>query len=122
MKELPRISHQENPPMDDCLLVMCATGTRENAEAIAGALVERREAACVQLFPIDSYYRWNGAVQHDSEVMLHIKTTRARLAEVKATIARLHGYDLPEVAALPIVDGTPAYFDWIRMSVAPDPA
>jgi len=104
--------------MTDCLTVMCAASADDEAATIARALIEQREAACVQLFPIESFYRWDDATQQNRELMLLIKTTRSRLMAVKETIGRLHRYELPEISALPIVDGTPDYLDWIRSSVA----
>lgn len=104
------------------MVVACAAGTRENAAAIAAALVEGRIAACVQIFPIESVYRWDGAVRHEPELMLHAKTTRARFPDAAALIGRLHAYDLPEIVALPIVDASPDYLRWIEEAVRADGA
>ena len=97
---------------------MCAVGSRDEAEAIATALVDARLAACVQLMPVDSVYRWEGAVERASEVMLHAKTTQARLAEAEALIKARHSYAVPEVIAVPIVAGSTDYLGWIEASTS----
>ena len=102
---------------DDAIVVMCAAASREEAAVIAQALVEGRLAACVQAMPIESWYRWNGAVQHEPEVMLHIKTVRARFAPLCEAIEALHSYDVPEIVAVPITDISPRYLAWLREAV-----
>lgn len=103
---------------NELILVQCAVGSRDNAAAIARALVERRLAACVQMTPIESWYRWEGAVQHEPELMLTIKTVRARFDALCAAVTALHDYELPEIVAVPITDALPAYADWVREAVA----
>ncbi|MCT8001790.1 divalent-cation tolerance protein CutA [Sphingomonas sanguinis] len=102
---------------DEAIVVMCAAASRDEAVAIAKALVERRLAACVQTMPIESWYRWNGAVQHDPEVMLHIKTMRTCFPALCEAIAALHSYDVPEIVAVPIVEASPPYLEWLREAV-----
>ncbi len=103
-------------------MISCATGSRESADAIATALVERRFAACVQIVPIASVYRWHGAVQSDAELLLQIKTAAHRIADVQRCIEELHPYDLPEITAVGLSGGSAAYLAWIDESVAPEPA
>jgi periplasmic divalent cation tolerance protein len=100
------------------VLVSCSAGTPENAEQIALALVEARLAACVQIAPIASYYRWKGAVRNDREQLLLIKTSAARAAEVEALIKRLHPYELPEITVVEIAGGSAEYLGWIAESTA----
>ena len=102
---------------DQALVVMCAVGSRDEAAGIAHALIEQRLAACVQMTPVESWYRWDGAVQHEPEAVLHIKTMRSRFAQLCETIEALHSYDVPEIVALPITDASPRYLDWVRQSV-----
>ncbi|MDQ1158626.1 periplasmic divalent cation tolerance protein [Sphingomonas sp. SORGH_AS 950] len=99
------------------IVVMCTVGGRDEAAAIARMLVENRLAACVQAMPIESWYRWDGAVQNDSEVMLHIKTVKSRFAALCEAIEALHSYDVPEILALPVTDVSPRYLDWMRDAV-----
>ncbi|MFN3775149.1 divalent-cation tolerance protein CutA [Sphingomonas sp. Sph1(2015)] len=101
----------------EAIVVMCAVGSRDEAAGIARALVEQRLAACVQMMPVESWYRWDGAVQHEPEVMLHIKTIRSRFARLCEAIEALHSYDVPEIVALPITEASPRYLEWVRQSV-----
>lgn len=103
--------------MTAVVTMLCAAADREEAARLARALVEQRLAACVQALPIDSWYRWDGAVQQAAEVLLLIKTTRDRADAVTARLAELHSYDLPEIIMLPVEGGLPAYLDWVAASV-----
>ncbi len=100
-----------------CILVACAAGDIAAARQIATALVSERLAACVQMLPIESVYRWEGAIQQEPEVLLHIKTTMGRYKAVEALIKRLHSYELPEISVTPIVGGSEEYLHWIVESV-----
>ena len=85
------------------------------AERLARALVDERLAACVNIVPgVRSFYRWEGAVQDDAELLLVAKTQASRGAALAARVKELHPYDLPEVLELPAVGGSDAYLDWIR--------
>lgn len=87
--------------------------------ALAGALVEEGLAACVNLVPgVRSIYRWEGAVQDDTEVLLIAKTREALLPALTARVEALHPYDVPEVIALPIAGGSAAYLAWLRAASA----
>jgi periplasmic divalent cation tolerance protein len=104
--------------MTDKKIVLTTAGTREEAEKIARALVERRLAACVNLLgPIDSVYRWKGALLSAQEWLLLVKTTAAAFDQVHAAIQELHSYELPECIVLPIEGGSPAYLAWIGENV-----
>ncbi len=106
-------------PGADFILVSCAAGSRENANEIASALVSERLAACVHVLPIESHYRWKGDVCREPEFLLQAKTTADRLAAIEALIKRLHTYELPEIAAVPIQGGSAEYLAWIAESVSP---
>jgi len=100
--------------MEQALLVMTNLADVASAQTLAHALVGRRLAACVNLLPaVQSIYRWNGAVEEAAEVTLLIKTTAARYAELEQAIRALHPYELPEVIAVPVSAGLPAYLVWI---------
>ena len=96
------------------VMIMTTTGSREEAEKLAGALVTERLAACVQLLPITSYFRWEGQVQHDDEVLLLVKTRKILYSRTEERIRSLHSYDTPEVIATPIAGGSRQYFTWIE--------
>ena len=100
--------------MIDARVVLSTCGSPEEAERVARALVETGAAACVNIVPaIRSIYRWKGAVEDASEVLLIIKTRVERIAEVEATIRRTHSYEVPEIVVLPVESGLPAYLRWI---------
>lgn len=88
-------------------------GSRDEARRIADALVEHRLAACVQQLPIQSTYRWEGAIQHDDEVLLLVKTIGARVDAARSMVLELHSYDVPAVTVVPIVDGSSEYLAWL---------
>ncbi|MGB7755688.1 MAG: divalent-cation tolerance protein CutA [Salinisphaera sp.] len=95
-------------------VVYVTTPDVETARAIAAALVEHHEAACVNIVSgVESVYRWQGKVEIDAEWLLVIKTRAGRLAEIDARLAALHPDDVPERIALPIVNGAPAYMNWL---------
>ncbi len=99
----------------DCLLVVTNLPDRESAEKLAALLIERRLAACVNILaPCSSVYRWQGEIQHDEEHPLLIKTAQDRYAELEASIRANHPYELPEIIAVPVVHGLPAYLQWIE--------
>ncbi len=96
------------------LLVIANCPDEAYANQIALAVVEAGLAACVNLLPrVQSVYRWQGAIESASEVPLLIKTTAGRYGELEAAIRALHPYDVPEIIALPIAQGLPAYLDWL---------
>jgi periplasmic divalent cation tolerance protein len=99
--------------MSDHVEIQITCGSQDEADRIAAALVDGRLAACVQRLPIRSTYRWEGAVQHDDEVLLLVKTVAARFDDVAATVRELHSYDVPAITAVPIVRGTDDYLAWI---------
>jgi periplasmic divalent cation tolerance protein len=96
------------------LLVLTNLPDRAAAERLAGALVEQRVAACVNILaPCKSVYRWKDAVQHDDEHPVLIKTTAERYAALEAAIRAVHPYELPEIIAVPVERGLPAYLAWV---------
>ena len=85
------------------------------AKSLARGLVEQGLAACVNIMaPAASVYRWQGRVEHAVEIPLLIKTTQARYPEVEQAILQQHPYDVPEIVAVPIGIGLPAYLTWLR--------
>ncbi|HUI21160.1 MAG TPA: divalent-cation tolerance protein CutA [Methylocella sp.] len=94
-------------------IVVTTCADKANAELIAMSLVEKSLAACVQMFPIASVYRWEGAVQKADEWMLLCKTKTADYAKVEAAIRAIHPYSNPEIVEIAIERGAQAYLDWI---------
>ena len=102
------------------LIVITNAPDRDVALRIAHALVERKLAACVNILAeCISVYRWNDQLETATEVPLLIKTRAAIYDEVEAAIRSLHPYELPEIVAVPITDGSAAYLDWIIAETAP---
>lgn len=100
--------------IDNVLIVLTNCPDAEVADRIARTLVEQKLAACVNRMPaVDSVYRWQGAVERAVEVPLLIKSTRERLPEVQEVIRALHPYEVPEILAIPVVAGLPAYLRWV---------
>jgi periplasmic divalent cation tolerance protein len=96
------------------LLVLTNLPDRAAAERLADLLIEKRVAACVNvLAPCRSVYRWKGAVQHDEEHPMLIKTTSERYPEMEKVLRAGHPYELPEIIAVPIERGLPAYLEWV---------
>ena len=102
----------------DLQLGFCTCPNEEIAGKIADKLVADQLAACVNIVPgITSVYRWQGAVEHGQEVLLIIKTSETVWPRLEQCIQALHPYELPEVLAVPITGGLPAYLDWVTNSV-----
>lgn len=100
---------------DAVQVVLVTAPDAETGAALGRALVAERLVACVNLVPgVRSIYRWEGRVEEDGEVLLVIKTRADRLAALRERVVALHPYDVPEVVALPVVGGSPAYLDWVR--------
>ena len=96
------------------LLVLTNLPDRAAAERLADSLVEKRLAACVNILaPCRSVYRWKDAVQRDEEHPVLIKTTAECYPALEAAIRAGHPYELPEIIAVPVERGLPAYLDWI---------
>ncbi|HEY6943218.1 divalent-cation tolerance protein CutA [Dokdonella sp.] len=101
------------------IVIHCSCPDAASAARIARALVDERLAACVQVLPgMTSTYRWHGEVHVDTEVLLLIKTVAARLDALKARIAALHPYEVPELLAFEAVDGAPGYLGWLEQACA----
>ncbi len=100
--------------MTDKIVVLSTCESEEKAGKLARSLVEARLAACVNIVPnVRSIYRWKDEVEEAKEFLLVVKTGRALLDEVRATIERIHSYEVPEIIAVPIVDGSATYLDWL---------
>lgn len=105
--------------MTDKIVVLCTCASAEEAAKIARALVEKKMAACVNVMAsIRSIYRWKDAIEDQQESLLVIKSSRALFNELRAEIEKLHSYEVPEVIAVPIVDGSEGYLEWLDRELA----
>ena len=106
--------------MTDKIVVLTTCSSDEEAARVARHLVERRLAACVNLVSgVRSVYHWQGKIDESGEVLLVIKSSRALLPELKEALAAAHSYEVPEVIALPVVDGSAAYLAWMERELKP---
>ena len=102
----------------DVVIVLTTWPADRDAAPLAQALVAERLAACVNvLAEMESTYSWKGSIEQDRERQVIIKTTAARVDAVKARIAALHPYEVPELLVIPVSDGGDAYLKWVRQSV-----
>ena len=105
--------------MTDKIVVLSTCASPMEAQRVARALVEKRLAACVNVMPgVQSVYHWKEAVEESEEVLLVIKSSRALFSQLRGEIERLHSYELPEVIAIPIVDGSEGYLTWLDRELA----
>lgn len=98
-------------------VVLTTVGSREEGDRIATALITEGLAACVNLLPIQSLYRWQGKICKDEEIQLIIKTDLNRFDALQSRLMELHSYDLPELIALPIIQGSEAYLHWMHSQI-----
>jgi periplasmic divalent cation tolerance protein len=92
----------------------------EHAASLARALVDEGLAACVNIVPgVTSIYRWQGQVHEDTEVLCLIKTRPEVFERARARILELHPYEVPEILAFAVDDGSAAYLDWLRRATSP---
>lgn len=103
----------------DEIVVLTTVADAELGRRIAAALVEAGEAACVNIIPgIRSIYRWEGKVCDEGEFLLVIKTVAERFEAVRSRIRDLHSYEVPEIIAIPVRAGDPAYLGWLSSQVS----
>ncbi|XZG69570.1 divalent-cation tolerance protein CutA [Chitinibacteraceae bacterium HSL-7] len=102
----------------DVWMVMCNCPDESTARQLAEGLVSARLAACVnQMAPVRSVYHWEGQIETATEVPLLIKTTSRQYAELETWLVAAHPYDVPEIVAVPLISGLPAYLQWVRTTI-----
>ena len=103
--------------MADALELHVTMPDKERAASLARALVDEGLAACVNIVPgVKSIYQWEGRLQEDEEVLCLIKTRPAVFDRARARILELHPYEVPEILAFAVDNGSPAYLDWLKKS------
>jgi periplasmic divalent cation tolerance protein len=101
----------------DAIVVFITTSNGEEATRLADMLVGAHLAACVQILPeMESVYRWQGKIERQSEILLLVKTTRAKFADLEREVRALHSYDTPEIVAIPIISGSASYLKWLTQA------
>ncbi|NJN23142.1 MAG: divalent-cation tolerance protein CutA [Acaryochloridaceae cyanobacterium RL_2_7] len=104
----------------DYRVVLVTAPNESEAESLAGDLLSKKLAACVNIFPVQSTYLWEGKVQCDREYQLIIKTTAERFQMIEQRILELHSYEVPEIISLPVQQGSSSYLSWIADTVSPE--
>jgi periplasmic divalent cation tolerance protein len=99
--------------------ILFATCSPEQADALARMMVEERLVACVNAIPgVVSHYHWEGRIERDEEIVLLMETTAEAVPRAVARLETLHDYDVPKIVVLDPEDVSPAYAEWLRVSVA----
>lgn len=105
--------------MTDYIVVLITASGEEEAARIAGDIVGSKLAACVNIVRgVRSIYRWQGKVEDETEVMMVVKTRKALLDNLMKRVRELHSYSVPEVIALPVLEGSPDYLKWLEEETA----
>ena len=106
---------------ESAILVLTTLPERAGAEALAHELLAARLAACIQVGDtVQSLYHWRGEIETADEIPMAIKTRVGLYARVEAAIRKRHPYELPEIVAVPLCNGLPAYLDWITAETTND--
>jgi periplasmic divalent cation tolerance protein len=104
--------------MTDKIVVLSTCGSEDEADRLARLLIERRLAACVSVVPrLRSVYRWKGVVESSDEWLLLIKSSLPLFDRLRGTIEGAHSNQVPEVLALPVIDGAAPYLDWLQANL-----
>lgn len=107
-------------PGEDAIIVFMTAANGEEATRLADLLIGAHLAACVQILPeMESVYRWQGKIERQSEILLLVKTTTGKFAELERQVRALHSYETPEIIAVPIVAGSTPYLEWLDASLTP---
>ncbi len=107
--------------MTDKIVILSACDSQEQAARLARHLVEMRLAACVNIVAgVRSVYRWKGAIEDATEWLLVIKSRRDLFSAIRTEIAKMHSYEVPELLALPVVEGSDGYLAWMDRELAPE--
>lgn len=106
--------------MTDKIVVFSSCGSADEASQLARKLVNERLAACVTVISqVRSFYRWQGVVMDGDEWLLVIKTSRGLFAQLRSALESSHSYELPEILALPVIEGSANYLSWMDGELQP---
>ena len=104
--------------MRDAIVVFVTTSSKKEAQKIANALVKQKLAACVQILPqMESIYVWDKKTCRDKEFLLIIKSQKKLFSQLEKAILKLHSYKVPQMVALPIIQGHRPYLQWLKNSL-----
>lgn len=118
--ETAQILSERGAMKSDIIQICTTTAQREEAQALAQALLRERLAACVQILgPIQSLYHWQGKLEQAEEWLLLAKTKASLFPQAQEMIRRSHSYDVPEIIAIPILYADEAYYKWLQTELQP---
>jgi len=104
--------------MAPIIIFMTATSKSE-ARRIVRNLLEKRLVACANIYcPVESYFWWQGKIDKANEVLVLLKSDQNLFTELSKAIKEMHSYDVPEILAVPIVEGFPPYLEWLNTALA----
>jgi len=98
-------------------IVIFSTAPSDKSESLVRMLLDKKIVACVNVVPVHSYYRWKGEFCSEPEHLLIAKTTKEKVKDVIAAIKAHHTYEVPEIIALPVIDGHPPYLEWVHQEI-----
>jgi len=102
------------------MIVIMTAPNKEEAVKIVRTLLEERLIACANLMnPVSSFFWWQGKIEEEKEVLVLMKSHETLFKKLSKRVTELHSYDVPEILALPIVDGSPSYLDWMKACLEP---
>ena len=102
------------------IIVFMTASNREEAVKIVRTLLEERLIACANIMdPVSSFFWWKGKIEEEKEVLVIMKSHETLFKKLSKRVMELHSYDTPEILALPIVDGSASYLDWIKVCLEP---
>ena len=104
--------------MSDPILLTFTCDSETEAQKISDVLIEKKLVACAQIFPIQSKYWWDGAIQQKVEFFISSKTVSSKTKEIETLICELHSYDVPAIEIIKIDDGKSEFLDWIKETVS----
>lgn len=103
---------------DEYIMVYITFANKNEASVIVEQLLNKKLIACANLIEhVESHFWWQGNIDNTIEVLAVIKTTQAKFAVIQETVTHLHSYDVPEIIAIPITEGSEAYLQWISDAV-----
>ncbi len=101
--------------MSNYIIIYITTASVNEAKKIGRALVEERLAACSNIIsPIRSIYSWQGKICDDKEALMILKTRKQLFKQIVKRVEKLHSYDVPEIIAMPIIEGSSKYLSWLN--------
>ena len=106
--------------MTDKIVVLSTCASAEEAERLARRVIDDHLAACVNvLSPVRSFYRWKGVIEDSAEWLLITKSVRDKFDALRAALESAHTYEIPEVIAISVIEGSPSYLSWIERELQP---